>query len=404
MAGFAYDVSKDTGNGWKTIHQNASTETLITAIRNGFIVEMYPLQNCISIVCNFLTFKLFNPQTIWACETYPSDRYVIYYAYDNYSVQYLTDNLRSGNIQANYIYPLAFTNNKIISLSKNWQDYHVNTLPKLTDSDCERLLEIDRLISSNKGYHFQINPIVNDNYNIPQIICKRLANSVISLNTQIVLERVLQVACHSSAILDNSELWQPYKFDFNKFCKPLLFKGKHGIKTDITQKALDDLIEKGFINSYGFDDNNNLIFVSGLITKNIRQHAFKRNLGYYANLSANKPYIATFLNYISYVRNCKYENLTIALDTLFIKLGLERLLQKSRNAEMAKILNELRQIGQEYKLLISNEQVEPITSNDIKYLRKNRDKTLRKFIQLFPLPNDKEKRQGDKIGRMRGLK
>ena len=242
-----------------------------------------------------------------------------------------------------------------------------------------RISALAMQLQENQDNYFLINKLT-DKYRISQYLCGRLANSVISLNTHIVLERLIQMMSHSSAILVNKELDKPYKFDFKEFIKPLKFRGKSQSKQDVAINALQTLIDTGILDTFTVIDGD--IFIqSALITKHIRQQ-IHRQIGYYTGIPANKPYTATFINYLNWVINAHHEKLTIALDTLLHKLNLERLLQQSRLGEIAKVLNELRNVGVDLDLLAppSGESV-AITAKDIKFLLQNRTE-LHKYMIL----------------------
>lgn len=250
-----------------------------------------------------------------------------------------------------------------------------------------RLTALAEQLQENNNNYFLINKVTNK-YRISQTLCGRLANSVLPLNTHIVLERLLQMMSHSSAILVNKETDKPYKFNFKEFLKPLKFKGKSAAKQETARNALNSLIDTGIIDTYTVKDGD--IYVqSALITKHIRQQ-IHRNIGYYAGMPANKPYIATFINYLNWIINAHHEQLTIALDTLLHRLNLERLLKESRIGEIAKILTELRNIGIDLDLLSpSDGESATITATDINFLLNNRTE-LHKYMILHNAVNGEE--------------
>ena len=118
-------------------------------------------------------------------------------------------------------------------------------------------------------------------------------------------------------------------------------------------------------------------------------------MGYYAQLPPTKqaPIIATFINYLAWIVNCpsNFTQLTIALDTLLVQLGVQRLLEEHRLSEIAKLLNLLRRYGVEYGLLHMPAEQKEITSKDVKYLLQNRGK-LHEILILKTAENGKEKK------------
>lgn len=387
--GFVFDVSQVAENEFITLRQNASTEDILRFLDSpGYVGEMYPLKPCLCVVCDFLPFKLLNFPTMWAYEPY-YNKYIYYFEYDQARHAYLAERLQTYAIQAVGSYPLTFTRMKMPKFCPDWSNYHVGALPCLTDRQIADIITLDSKLSENKDFYFNINRL-KDLYRLPQAVCGRLARCVIPLNAHITLERILQVMSHSSAILDNADLAKPYKVNFKEFIKPLKFQGRKAKKEDITVNALNDLINIGLIDNYAFDDSGSLVFSTAFITKHIRQQ-IKRPMGYYTDISAKKPYIATFINYLWWIRQAGHTKLTIALDTLLQQLNLSRLLKESRNAEIARVLNELRNVGIKYGLLQIPENAQDITSTDIKYLLKNRTK-LNEFIILNP-QSGKEKEE-----------
>lgn len=384
--GFIYDISQVAENEFTTFKANASTEDILRFLDSpGYVGEMYPLKPCLCVVCDFLPFKLLNLPTMWAYEPY-FNKYVYYFDYAPDRHAYLDERLHAYTIKAYGSYPLVFSRAKMPKLCPDWGNYHVGALPKITDKQIANIIALDGKLSENKGFYFNINKL-KDLYRIPQAVCGRLARSVMSLNAHITLERILQIMSHSSAILENSDLKQPYRVDFKEFLKPLKFQGRKAKKRDITVNALNDLINVGLIDNYAIDEVGNLVFSTAFTTKHIRQQ-IKRPMGFYVDISAKKPYIATFINYLWWIRQAGHAKLTIALDTLLIQLNLARLLKESRNAEIAKVLNELRSVGVNYGLLQMPGMGE-ITSADVKYLLANRTK-LNEYIVIVPFSDGKD--------------
>lgn len=376
---FSYDVSQVAGNKFIEQIENATTHDILKYLdQAGMVGELYPLMPCLCIVCDELAFKLLNLNTIWAYEPY-FKKYCYYFAPNEQQLRHLAQWLNTPNLAVCNKYTITFTKGFMLKLCPSWQNFHLSNLPKLTDSMISRISALAMQLQENQDNYFLINKLT-DKYRISQYLCGRLANSVISLNTHIVLERLIQMMSHSSAILVNKELDKPYKFDFKEFIKPLKFRGKSQSKQDVAINALQTLIDTGILDTFTVIDGD--IFIqSALITKHIRQQ-IHRQIGYYTGIPANKPYTATFINYLNWVINAHHEKLTIALDTLLHKLNLERLLQQSRLGEIAKVLNELRNVGVDLDLLAppSGESV-AITAKDIKFLLQNRTE-LHKYMIL----------------------
>lgn len=391
--GFIYDVSQVAENEFITYRENATTEDILRLLdTSGYVGELYPVKPCLCVVCDFLPFKLLNFATMWAFEPY-YNKYIFYFEYDAARHDYLTQNLKTYAIQVYSGYTLTFTRSKMPKFCPEWSNYHVGGLPKITDKMITDIMTLECQLIESKGYYFNINRL-KDLYRVPQAVCGRLSRTVLPLNAHIVLERILQIMSHSTAILENTDLAQPYRMNFKEFLKPLQFAGRKAKKQDVARKALNDLINIGLVDSYAVDEIENLVFIASFITKHIRQQ-IKRPIGYYADMSAQKPYMATFVNYLWWLRQAGHEKLTIALDTLLTQLNLERLLKESRNAEIARILNDLRHVGVKYKLLKMPENPQEITSADVKYLLKNRTK-LHEFIKLVPSLDGKESKKNGK--------
>ena len=388
--GFRYDISQIYNEDITTIMADVSTEELLNSLdyEKNYIGEMYPKQFCICISCDVLTFKLLNPKTLWLYEPY-HNQYIVFYRYDEYEFKHLKDSIHSDRMMVSQTCIITFTKTTLPKFCPKWSEYKLATLPQLTTKEIEQILSIDGDLYNNNGYYYPINKFT-DKYRIPQTVCGILAKHVIPMNTRVVLERLLQVMSHSSAILDNSELEQPYWYDFKLFSKDLKFTGRKAMKQDIIIKSLENLARIGLIDSFSLN-NNKLIFTTHLITKHIRQQ-IKRNLGYYAQIPKSKqaPFIATFIDYLWWIINCPagYKKITICLETLFNNnLGLSRLLEEHRNSEIAKILNTLRNIGQQYGLLDYALNTQDITSADVKYLLNNRTK-LHTFLQIKTSNNE----------------
>ena len=383
--GFIYEIGQIYNDDYSTVRENVATPDLLNILSStNYIGVMIPKQYCTCIICDELTFKLLNnPKTLWAYEPYYHE-YTLYYSYDEYDIQYLKDNLRSHRIRVLETCGISFTLTTLPKFCPKWSEYKITNLPPLSSNDIEHILSIDDDLFKNKGYYYQINKL-SDKYRIPEAICGIMAKSVVPLNTRVVFERVLQVMSHSSAILDNSNREQPYWCDFKEFCKDLTFTGRKAKKRDIVINSLNDLLKIGIIDEGAIDENGKLIFSSHQMSKHIKQQ-IKRNMGYYAQIPGTKqaPYIATFIDYLWWIINCPacYDKMTISLETLLSKhLGLSRLLEEHRNGEIAKILNLLRKVGQEYGLLETAQDTQEITSADVKYLLQHRT-ALHTFLQL----------------------
>jgi len=391
--GFRYDVSQIYNDEYTTIKEDVSTEDLLYNLdySSQYVGEMYPKEQCMCIVCDILAFKLLNPKTLWIYEPY-FDRYIVFYRYDEYDVKYIADNIQSLQIKVYSSCVITFTKTTLPKFCPKWSEYKISSLPPITSNDIEKILSIDDDLYQNNGYYYQINKL-SDKYRIPQAVCGIMAKSVIPINARVVLEKVLQVMSHSTAIIDNSELEQPYWCSFKAFCKDLTFTGRKAKKQDIVINSFNELITIGLIDDFNIDDNGNLIFSSHLMTKHIRQQ-IKRNMGYYAHIPGTKqaPFIATFIDYLWWIINCPacYEKITISLETLFSRhLGLSRLLTEHRNGEIAKILTLLRKVGQDYGLLEKAQNTQEITGVDVKYLLQHRTE-LHTFLQIKPTNMGKE--------------
>lgn len=385
-AGFAYDLFYLNNDTLQLTNENVSTSDLLTNLGNkGIYGGLRPLKPTICLNCDELAFKLLNYKTLWSYDPLYK-RYIYYFSFNEEKLNTLFKKLNEIEeeqqpraIVAHDMAITFFDKRQMLKLSPQWQNFHLSNLPKLTDSMISRITAIAKQLEENNDNYFLINKLT-DRYRISQSLCGRLACSVLSLNTHVVLERLLQMASHTSAILVNKELDKPYKFELKEFIKPLKFKGKSKSKQEIALNALNSLVDTGIIDSYAIAEGD-IFITSALITKHIRQQ-IHRNIGYYAGMPANKPYIATFINYLNWVINAHHEKLTIALDTLLHRLNLERLLKESRIGEIAKILNELRNVAIDLELLapLGGESV-AITAKDVKFLLNNRTE-LNKYIQL----------------------
>lgn len=227
---------------------------------------------------------------------------------------------------------------------------------------------------------------------MPLALSQKLGKVVLSVNAHILLEHLLQVMTHSSAVIDNTYT-DAYLVNYTQFCKGLTFQGKHKRKDFVINEAFKELQMHNIIDNFNIIDDK-LTFESALITKHIKQR-IRRNMGFYSQLPPTKQalIIATFINYLYWIINCpsNFTQLTIALDTLLIQLGVERLLKEHRLSEIAKLLNLLRVYGVQYELLCLPADQTEITSTDVKYLLNNRSK-LHEFFVLHNPKNGKEKK------------
>ena len=336
--GFRYDVSQIYNDEYTTVKENVSTEDLLYNLdySSQHVGEMYPKEQCVCIVCDELSFKLLNPKTLWAYEPY-FHQYIVFYRFDEYDIKYLADNLVSSRIKVYPCYALTFTKTTLPKFCPKWSEYKIGSLPPITSNDIEKILSIDDDLYQNNGYYYQINEL-SDKYRIPQAICGIIAKYVIPINARVVFEKVLQIMSHSTAIIDNSELEQPYLCSFKAFYKDLTFTGRKATNQDLVINSFNELITIGLVDDFNIDDDDNLVFSSRIMTKHIRQQ-IKRNMGYYAQIPGTKQalFIATFIDYLWWIVNCPacYDKITISLETLFSRnLGLARLLTEHRNGEI----------------------------------------------------------------------
>lgn len=389
--GFIFDVCLNDENLTNVV-KNASTACVLDYLEgNQYLGKMYPSQPCTCIVCNPLLFKLLNLPTIWAYEPL-SGMYLCYFAPTNESYLNRLQRLNKEDIiTVDLNLNLIFNKYTLPKFSQNWGEYKLSNLPQLTPQTIDFIEETTTKVIKNKNNFYQINNL-KPLYNIPLALSAKLGKTVISINTHILLEHLLQAMTHSSAIIDNTYT-DAYLVDYAQFCKGLAFQGKHKKKDFVINEAFEELQKHAIIDDFNIIDDK-LTFETALITKHIKQR-IRRNMGFYAPLPSTKqaPLIATFINYLAWIVNCpsNYTQLTIALDTLLTQLGVERLLKEHRLSEIAKLLNLLRSYGVEYGLLTMPANAEEITSTDVKYLLNNRSK-LHEYLILNNTPKGKEKK------------
>ena len=296
-----------------------------------------------------------------------------------------------GIISVYNYYSIAFNKYNVLKFSPDWADYKLSNLPQLTPQMLDFIEETSQKVIDNKDNFFLINQL-KPVYNMPLALSQKLGKTVLSINTHILLEHLLQVMTHSSAVIDNTYS-DIYLVDYPQFCKGLIFHGKHKRKDFVIKEAFKELQSHNIIDNFDIIDDN-LTFKSALITNHIKQR-IRRNMGFYTQLPPTKqaPVIATFINYLFWIVNCpsNFAMLTIALDTLLAQLGVQRLLEEHRLSEIAKLLNLLRRYGVEYGLLHMPTNATEITSQDIKYLLQNRGK-LHEILILKTAENGKEKK------------
>ena len=389
--GFIFDVVLDDDTLTNVI-KNASTACVLDYLEgNQYLGLMYPSQLCIGIACNLLLFKLLNLPTIWAYEPF-TGMYVYYFAPTNEaSFNRLKSLENKGIISVYNYYSIAFNKYNVLKFSPDWADYKLSNLPQLTPQMLDFIEETSQKVIDNKDNFFLINQL-KPVYNMPLALSQKLGKTVLSINTHILLEHLLQVMTHSSAVIDNTYS-DIYLVDYPQFCKGLIFHGKHKRKDFVIKEAFKELQSHNIIDNFDIIDDN-LTFKSALITNHIKQR-IRRNMGFYTQLPPTKqaPVIATFINYLFWIVNCpsNFAMLTIALDTLLAQLGVQRLLEEHRLSEIAKLLNLLRRYGVEYGLLHMPTNATEITSQDIKYLLQNRGK-LHEILILKTAENGKEKK------------
>lgn len=387
--GFIFDVCLDD-NTLTNVVKNANTACVLDYLEgNQYLGLMYPSQLCTCVVCNTLLFKLLNLPTMWAYEPL-SGMFVYYLApIDEATLNRLESLENEGIIGIYTCQGTLFSKYKMPKFSPNWADYKLSNLPQLTPQILDIIEETAKKVIENKNNFFQINKL-KPLYNIPLALSQKLGKVILSINTHILLEHLLQKMTHSSAVIDNIYT-DVYLVDYVQFQKGLNFNGKHKRKDIVINEALKELQMHSIIDDFEVVDDN-LVFESALITKHIKQR-IRRNMGFYNQLPPTKqaPVIATFLNYLHWIINCpsKFTQLTIALDTLIGQLGVERLLKEHRLSEIAKLLNLLRSYGVQYGLLCMPANAEEITSKDVKYLLQNRGK-LHEFFVLHNPQKGKE--------------
>ena len=393
VPGFYYDIlfEEQEGQGFEEVKINATTEDVVRYLDNKqtkYLGALDTSHDCIYVVCSPLAFKLLGLKTLWAYEPL-YDTYIYYFDYDYYYLEYLLKYLQTYELKVEWYYSLTFTKATMPKFCKDWVNYHVTALPKITETIAEKIIKVSQDLADNDGYYYQINTL-KDVYRIPQAVCGRLAKTVLPYNTLIVIERILQIVSHSSAIIENTDLSQKYRFDFVEFMEWLFPADDetedyiiHKADVEVCTQALDDLVERGYIDKYVIDDNNVLTFSTAFLTRHARQQ-IKRNIGYFDDLPAQRPYVATFINYLWWIQQAGHKQLTIALDTLLANLNLERLLREHRNGEISEILNILHKWAVKYNLIEPDEIHPEITSDDVKYLKKNRTK-LHEYFKLKSL-------------------
>lgn len=389
--GFIFDVVLDDETLTR-VHTNASTACVLDYLeQKQYLGLVYPSQPCIGIACNLLLFKLLNLPTIWAYEPF-TGMFVYYFATTSESDFNRLKSLQVEGIMRVYTdYALAFDKYNMPKFSQNWGDYKLSNLPQLTPQTLDFIEETAKNVIENKNNFFLINNL-KPLYNIPLALSAKLGKTVISINTHILLEHLLQEMTHSSAVIDNTYT-DAYLVNYAQFYKGLVFQGKHKKKDFVINEAFEELQKHNIIDNFNIIDDK-LTFESALITKHIKQR-IRRNMGFYSQLPPTKqaPIIATFINYLYWISNCpsNFAQLTIALDTLIGQLGVERLLKEHRLSEIAKLLNLLRSYGVRYGLLCMPANTQEITSKDVKYLLQNRGK-LHEFFVLKTAENGKEKK------------
>ena len=389
--GFTFDVCLNDENLTNVV-KNASTACILDYLEgNQYLGKMYPSQPCTCIVCNPLLFKLLNLPTIWAFEPL-TGMYLYYYApTDEATFNKLQRLNKEDIITVDLNLNLIFNKYTLPKFSQNWGEYKLSNLPQLTPQMLDFIEETSQKVIDNKDNFFLINQL-KPVYNMPLALSQKLGKTVLSINTHILLEHLLQVMTHSSAVIDNTYS-DIYLVDYPQFCKGLIFHGKHKRKDFVIKEAFKELQSHNIIDNFDIIDDN-LTFKSALITNHIKQR-IRRNMGFYTQLPPTKqaPVIATFINYLFWIVNCpsNFARLTIALDTLLAQLGVQRLLEEHRLSEIAKLLNLLRRYGVEYGLLHMPAEQKEITSKDVKYLLQNRGK-LHEILILKTAENGKEKK------------
>ena len=400
-AGFRYDIEQQQDADLINYQCDVDAQYLLTKIKSdrtlhgddnytpGKIGALYPLHDCLCIVCNPLAFKLLNLKTFWAYEPI-FDKYVYYFKNDDYYRSYLFNHLnytQSVPIQIFQQYEILFTKCTLPKFSNNWQNSHLTSAPNITESVANKIIQISNKINDNYGYYWQLNPACNT-YRIGQAVAGRLGKTVMSYNAHALLELILQVVSCSYAIVDNSNTTQSYKCCFKELLQLFKPAGRKKAKAIVFDETMAELIHYGYINGYAVK-NNELYFTSTFLTKHARQKVL-RPLGFTAGLPAKRPYIATWLNYLWWIRYSQHPQLTVALDTLLGYLDLSNLIRESRLTEIAKVLNILRRHGQDAGYLVKAEDETEITAKDVKYLLNNRTE-LNKYVTISPLESGKDR-------------
>ena len=389
--GFIFDVVLDDETLTNVV-KNASTACVLDYLEGKqYLGAMYPSQPCSYIVCNTLLFKLLNLPTMWAYEPL-TGMYIYYLAPADEAIFNRLQSLENEDIISIYsCYGIVFNKYNLPKLCPDWGEYKLSNLPQLTPQTLDFIEETAKNVIENKNNFFLINKL-NPFYNMPLALSAKLGKTVISINAHILLEHLLQKMTHSSAVIDNTYS-DIYLVNYPKFCKGIVFQGKHKKKDIVINEAFEELQNHNIIDDFYITEGN-LAFESNLITRHIKQR-IRRNMGFYAQLPSTKqaPIIATFINYLYWIINCpsNFARLTIALDTLLIQLGVERLLKEHRLSEIAKLLNLMRSYGVQYGLLCMPTNAEDITSKDVKYLLQNRTE-LHKYLILNNPQNGKEKK------------
>lgn len=389
--GFVYDVVLDDET-FTNVFKNASTACVLDYLEGKqYLGLMYPSQPCTCMVCNPLLFKLLNLPTMWAYEPL-TGMYVYYFASTDETTFNRLENLENeGIISVSSCQGVIFNKYTLPKLCPDWADYKLSKLPQLTPKNLDLIEETAKKVIENKNNFFQVNKFKSI-YNMPLALSQKLGKVVLSINTHILIEHLLQFMTHSSAVIDNTYC-DVYLVNYAQFCKGLAFHGKHKRKDVVINETFKELQYHAIIDKFKIIDDK-LTFESALITKHIKQR-IRRNMGYYCQLPPTKqaPIIATFINYLYWIVNCpsNFVQITIALDTLLTQLGVERLLNEHRLSEIAKLLNLLRAYGVQYGLLCMPANATDITSQDVKYLLQNRCK-LHEFFVLHNPKNGKEKK------------
>jgi len=400
-AGFRYDIYRQQDADLIEYENDVDAQYLLTKIKSdrtlhgnenynpGMVGALYPLHDCLCIVCNPLAFKLLNLKAFWAYEPL-FDKYVYYFKYDAYYNDYISKHLKytqSVPIQVFQQYEILFTKCTLPKFSNNWSNSHLTSAPAMTESIAHKIIQISNKINDNYGYYWQLNPAC-DTYRIGQAVAGRLGKTVMSYNAHALLELILQVVSCSYAIVDNTNATQSYICNYKELLQ--LFKplGRKKAKAIVFEDALNEFLYHGFIDGYKFDDENNFYFTSTFLTRHARQKIL-RPMGFTAGLPTKHPYIATWLHYLWWIRQSQHPQLSVALDTLLGYLGLSNLIRESRLTEIAKVLNILRRHGQDLGFLLKAEDEKEITSKDVKYLLNNR-KELKKYVVISPLESGKD--------------